>query len=176
MTPKLYQGGQPPPLPTFPAFNLARRVLAVRFMNVHEKGDTGLLEPDIDVGNDADFFAKVAIGNELLVERVIQNEKSFDNPWFVIAFADAAAASAAIRIDVYDEDGGAGGDDDHCDIHPDTNRRHISLTVAIANASLSGDASGLHDSPASALTFSGKKPDKDRAVVTFYVQSTAIGP
>ena len=176
LTPKLYQGGAPPATPPVPKYNLARRAIAVRVTEIKEKRDTSLLEPNIDVGNDADFYAVVNIGGLRFVERVIQNQRVFSEPWWIMHFVDASAATVATRIDVIDEDGVAAGDDDTCDVNPAAGTKHVQFNVQVSDANLSGDVNGVHDSAATAASLSGKKPDKDRAVISFFVQSRPVGP
>lgn len=169
---RLYQGGPPPAQPLAPRFSLDRRVVLLRFEEVRETRDTGVLEPNIDTGNDADFYARLQIDGRTYLERVIQNERRVANPWLVAGIVPASG-EASVRIEIWDEDGGVAGDDDRCDIHPRPGRSHLDLRVA-ADGALSGDATGRHDSAPTALEFAGAKPDKDRAAVRFQVQSIPL--
>jgi hypothetical protein len=174
LTPDLYLGGTAPALGSFPKYNLDRKVVRIHFVNAKEKGDEGILEPRIDVSGDADFFAKVKVAGIEYTERVIQERKTIDNPWSVIAIVDASLTDTAIRVDVLDEDFAASGDDDTCDVNPTEDKKHLDFKVRLADAELSGDVTGLHRDAASAVSSSGKKSDKDRAVVKFFVDVVDI--
>lgn len=175
LTPNLYHGGPPPTMPAFPSFNLNRRLATIRFANVKEKRDEGLLEPRIDVGENADFFATARIGNVDFVERVIQDQTSVESPWWFIAIVDPAVGrQVAVSVDVRDEDDFAAGGDDVCDINPIEGSYGLKFNVTLANASLTGDVQGTHRNAVSALTVAGKKPDQNRASVTFFVDVQAL--
>jgi hypothetical protein len=175
LTPNLYQGGPPPAIPAFPKFGLARRVVTIRFTLAKEKGDEGILEPRIDVGGNADFFAKAKIGSIDFVERVIQDKLSVENPWWFIALVDPAAGpQVPVNLNVLDEDDLATGGDDVCDINPAEGKQGLTFSVALGNAALTGDITGTHRNSASAITTAGGKPDKDRAHVSFFVDVQAV--
>ena len=171
LTPNLYQGGVPPATPAFPKFNLQRSLLTVRFLNVEEKGDEGLLEPRIDLGGNADFFARVTIDGVEYIERVIQDQKSFNDPWWVLAFVDSTKPNVALGVEVMDEDVFASGDDDTCDINPAVGKKRLDFTAQLSNAALAGDINGTHRDALNPVEIGGKKPDTDRAVIRFLVDS-----
>jgi hypothetical protein len=71
--------------------------------------------------------------------------------------------SVAICYRLFDEDGLARGEADHCDIHPDMGQRDVQLMYALSE--------GTRD-----VVSEGKKPDSDRATVSLRITTQALAP
>jgi len=130
----------------------------------------GLFELKIDPGGRADFFARITIAGQTFVEAMQLDRSDVSPAWTTIKFVpSSAAASVPIRYELWDEDGGVAGDDDHCDINPGRGARDLNFSFSVGTHGCAGDVTGVHDSPVTAVVSAGAKPDKDRAVVRFTV-------
>jgi hypothetical protein len=170
MSKGLYTAGPPATTPPDvpPLTSFAYRAVIVRTLSVKEKGDESLTELKVDPGGDADFYAKITVAGQTFVEAMQLDKSSFTPAWTTIKFIPATTASVAIKYELWDEDSGPAGDDDHADINPATGARDLNFTLSVTGRALSGDITGVHDSAASAVTSEGKKGDSDRAVVRFF--------
>lgn len=172
----LYAAGPPPSTPPdVPALSSsAYRAVLVRTLAVKEKGDESLTELKIDPGGDADFYAKVTVAGQTFVE-AMQLDKSSVNPaWTTIKFVPSTLTTVPIRYELWDEDGGAAGDDDQADINPAAGKRDLNFQLALADRTLSGDLTGVHDTVATAVTSEGRKSDSDRAVIRLFATVTDL--
>lgn len=156
-------------LPTVPHINVDERVVVVRTLQVAEKNDVGFFEQKIDPLGKADFYAKVTVDGQSFTEAMQLDRASVSPAWRIFKFIPAAASSTGVHYELWDEDGGMRGDDDHCDINPTAGKKDLDFTFSVANHMLTGDISGIHDRETNAVQSDGRKPDKDRAVVQLYV-------
>jgi hypothetical protein len=146
-------------------------VIILQTLQVKED-EVGFLEPKIDPGGSADFFAEITIADQTFVEAMQLNRSSVDPSWTSIKFVASGAASVPIVYRLWDEDGGVAGDDDHCDIKPGPGR-DLNFTFNVGSHDCGGDISGVHDTPASAKESKGSG-GSDRAIVRFFVTSLAV--
>lgn len=156
-------------IPNVPRISLNQRAIIVRTVRVAEKGDVGVFESKIDPGGQADFYGKVTVAGQSFVEAMQLDKASVSPAWTTIKFLPATTAQTPILYELWDEDGGTGGDDDHCDINPARGVRDLNWNFVVSSHNNTGNITGVHDSPASAVTSEGSKPDSDRAIVQFYV-------
>lgn len=161
--------------PAMPAMTHAFVAIMVRAIQISEL-PVGALEAKIDPGGKADFFAKVTIDGQLFTESTQLNSESSEPAWTSIAFAPVGQADVAIHYELWDKDGGAGGDDDQCDICSTVGKRSLDLSFRVGDEDLSGDLSGVHHTKANAAESSGKLPDNDRAKVTLVISKAALIP
>jgi hypothetical protein len=157
------------PVPSVANVNIQQRAVIVRTLQVSEKGDTGLFELNIDTDGPADFYARITIADSPSIEAMQLNRKDVEPAWTTIRFVDSGTASVTVQYELWDEDGGLAGGDDHCDINPAVGKRDLVFTYMLGSRQCTGDVQGVHDSPGNATTSEGAKPDKDRARVRFYV-------
>ena len=78
---------------------------------------TQLQNPDGD-GSDGDFYPRVDIAGAGVQTRVAVQDDDFRPDWRITQSVDLAAGVIPIRIELWDEDGGFAGGDDHTDISP----------------------------------------------------------
>lgn len=135
-----------------------------------------LLESKIDTGGKADFYSRVQIDGQLFTDSMQQDRASVSPAWRAFAFVPANQAQISIRYELWDEDGGTGGDDDQCDIFFKTGERAIVASMDLGNQSLSGDITGTHNTEATAFESGGKRPDKDRAKVKLVISKFSLLP
>jgi hypothetical protein len=153
----------PPPMPTVTHHFAA---IEVRTLSVDEL-PVGFFETKIDPGGKPDFYE--------FIESMQLDDASVSPAWNSIAFVSANQADVAIRYELWDEDGGTGGDDDECDIFFKTDERAIAVKMDLGTENLTGDFTGVHNTLASAVESSGASPDKDRAKVRIiYSKSTLL--
>lgn len=82
------------------------------------------LDPNIDYGSDADFYAKVRVADKwfstgtVVGEDDIWPQKVHPFHWFFPRWIAGRPDSVPVRIEVWDEDGGLNGPDDRVDITP----------------------------------------------------------
>jgi hypothetical protein len=163
-------------LPTVPRIDLDRKAILVRTLQVKEKDDVGTFELKIDSGGKADFYGKITVAGQTFVEAMQLNRSDVSPAWTTIKFVPTTVTSTPIRYELWDEDGGVSGDDDHCDINPTTGKLDLNFTYSVGNHLLAGDIAGVHDSISSAVQSEGRKSDKDRAVIRFYVTERNLNP
>lgn len=180
LTANLYKKDQKPAQPglgILRRYNKHRRAVIVRVTNIKETNDVGLLEPKIDPNGSADFYTEVTIGGQVYRERVMQNMKEANNPWWVIHFVDGSAANVPIKISVFDEDDtDAEGNikDDVVDINPAKGKADLQMLFGSSDGRLSGDVNGQFGTEQSVFISSGAKPDKNRAVISAYITQVPL--
>jgi hypothetical protein len=164
------------PVPVVPRLPLQHRAVIVRTLKVAETNDVGLFETKIDPLGKADFYANVTVAGQKFTE-AMQLDKSSVNPaWTTMRFVRNNITSVPILYQLWDEDGGVRGNDDHADINPKTKVRDLNFSLNVGTHALSGDLTGIHDSAATAVTSTGKKSDSDRATVELYVTEKPLNP
>lgn len=162
-------------LPTVPHINLDEIVIIVRTLQVGEKNDVGFFEQKIDPFGKADFYAKVTVNDQPFTEAMQLDRANVSPAWRIFKFIPASASSTVVHYELWDEDGGVRGDDDHCDINPMVGKKDLDFTFSVENHTLAGDISGIHVRETNAVQSDGRKPDKDRAVVQLYVTEQPLG-
>jgi hypothetical protein len=161
--------GEPPAIPRAQFDN---RAVIVRTTKVEEM-PVDFFETKIDTGGKADFYAKISISGQSFVEAMQTDRATVEPMWTSIGFI-SSDAPIAITYQLWDEDGGLAGGDDHCDIHPAKEKRDVTFQFNPATHQCTGDVSGIHDNQTSAATLEGTKPDKNRARVRFFVTARAL--
>ncbi len=157
-------------VPTVPKIALNQRAIIVRTPQVAEKNDVGTFELKIDSpGGKADFYGRITVGGQTFVEAMQLDKSSVSPAWTTIKFVPSTTSQVPIRYELWDEDGAVRSGDDHCDINPATGVRDLNFNFVVASHNNTGNITGVHDSPASAVTLDGRKPDSDRAIIQFYV-------
>lgn len=164
----------PPTLPSVPKIVLNQRAIIVRTLQVEEKDDVGIFESKIDTGGKADFYGKITVTGQTFVEAMQLDKSKVSTAWTTIKFVPFTTAQVPIHYELWDEDGGVAGDDDHCDINQTKGLRDLDFNFTVSNHNNTGNITGVHDSPATAVTSQGNKPDKDRAIVKFYVTERSL--
>jgi PKD repeat protein len=104
--------------------------------------DIGDLEP----GGKSDFYAVVTLNGIEYDEKpdlcYYNNDDDISPGWYFSSeWVDVAQGSVPVVIEIYDEDGGLRGDDDHADLQWGTGM-NLDLTVALSPCAVSGDISG----------------------------------
>jgi hypothetical protein len=100
----------------------------------------------------------------------MQIDRSSRTPdWMTIKFIPNTLATVPIEYQLWDEDGIGRGDDELVDINPSKNIRTLNFSLNVTNHNLSGDLTGVFDRETNPVNITGKKPDKDRGVLQFYV-------
>lgn len=158
-----------PPM-THPFFAVQVRTLGVEELPIRA------LEPRIDAGGKPDFFAKLEIDGQPFIESMQRDQAAVRTPWRSIAFVLSSQSEASIRYELWDEDGGASGDDDLCDIGAAGRESGLNLTFSLNTEALSGDIQGQHQTEATVFESAGEAPDKNRAKVRVSVSKAALNP
>lgn len=161
--------------PIMPAMSHPYVAVVVKTLEVTAM-PVGAFEPKIDPGGKPDFFAKITVDDQVFTESLQFNSESFSPSWTSIAFVPTSQATVAIRYELWDEDGGSGGEDDQCDIVSVEGENSLSLTFHAVDESLSGDLNGIHNTNASAAMSGGKAPDKDRVRIKLAVYQISLLP
>lgn len=170
----LEQNSSPGSPPSVPRVGLNRQAVIVRTLSAAEKDDVGLFEPKIDPLGKADFYAVIDVAGQRFTESMQKDKSSVDTAWTTIKFVPVGTGPVPIHYALWDEDGGLLGSDDHCDVHPGGGKRDLDMSFNPSNHALTGDVNGVFDGPNRVCTSSGAKPDKDRAVIRFYVTAAAL--
>ncbi|MBV9217460.1 MAG: hypothetical protein JO053_14935 [Acidobacteria bacterium] len=165
----LYSGALPPPMPDLPRFSLQRRAILVRTLKIKQQSDSGNLRSEIGKLAAPDYYARTRIGSQEFCSRTIQGSSESIDPWQEIYFAALDDVNVPIRISVWDEDDIDSAKDQATDINPVIGKNTLDLIFNTATGQISGDLSGNFNSPETAFTSSGEKPDKKRAAITAYV-------
>jgi hypothetical protein len=150
-----------------PKFTMDRKTVEVRTIAV-----SAIDNPDGFLGK-ADYYAVIDIAGQEFVEAMQFGRNSVEPAWLSIKFVPLDSANIAVRYRLLDEDGGLSGKDDIADINPVKEKTALEFNFAPATLNLSGDVSGIHSDPASAVVSKGSG-DKDRATVKFFVTSNPI--
>lgn len=171
-------------VPVVEPCRLNKIAVIVRTTHVAEKNDVGAFERRIDPLGKADFYARITISkgdaNKQTFVEAMQLDKSEVSPsWTSIRFVDArllqsGAPTVHVHYELWDEDGGLNGSDDHCDVNPASGKRDLDFDFDLRTHQCSGDVSGIHDSADTAVLSSGRKPDSNRAVVTLWITARPV--
>jgi hypothetical protein len=164
-------GSAPPTssVPDVPHVPLRKRAVNVRTTQVWEKDDVGFFESKIDPSGKADFYAKLWVADQPFVEAMQIDRAQVAPAWTSLRILADDVPQVAVHYELWDEDGNALGNDDHCDINPIRGKSNLDFTFDVGTHSLSGDLSGVHDSPRILARTEGRKSDSDRAGVELYV-------
>jgi hypothetical protein len=171
-------GNSPPTtaVPTIARLPLNHRAVVLRTLKVAEKDDVGFFETKIDPLGKADFYAQITVAGQTFTEAMQLDRSTVTPAWTTMKFVRNTLALVPIRYQLWDEDGGARGDDDPVDINPRTGVRDLNFSLAVSNHSLFGDLAGVHDSGSNPVDTAGKKSDSDRGVLQFYVTERPLNP
>lgn len=120
-------------------------------------------------GGDPDFYAVVNIDGEEFDNKVnsIEDDNDISPNWQFFILVDSARTNVPLTIDIYDEDGGLRGDDDHVDIDPHSGRT-LELSVNLDPCAVSGDVISNCD-----VTIVSAGAQSDRAEIRFKIE---VGP
>lgn len=93
-------------------------------------------------GEDADFYPRVSIdGSAWMTRPTIDDQDDIRPNWEFSADIDASRVSVPVVIEVWDEDGGLRGDDDHVDL-TQAGGDNLELTVNLAPCMVTGNLPG----------------------------------
>jgi hypothetical protein len=154
----LYSQILAPALPQLSRFSLRRRAIVVRTTSISALNVFSPFDR-IDPNGKADFYAVFQVGEQTYRDRVIQGADDVSGPWHVIHFVDELTQTIPLNISVWDEDEGEPGSgfkDDEIDINPQTNKYGIDLIISASE-------------PRKTYSFTGAKPDRNRASIEFTV-------
>lgn len=97
----------------------------------------------LDVGGRADFFPRVNIDGHRRAGNTREDDNHPTQDWeFSRSGIDPAAGPVSIEIELYDEDGGFRGRNDHVDITEGPGR-NLDLRLDAVNCEISGDVTGI---------------------------------
>jgi len=160
-------------IPSAARSTVDRRVVIIRTLSVKER-EVGFFEQKIDPGGQADFYAKITVAGQTFIEAMQLDRASLTPSWTTLKFVHRFGLPLKIRYELWDEDGGLGGDDDHCDINPKENARDLNFSYVLGSHACSGDVKGVHDSAGNAYVSAGAKPDSDRAEIKFFITTQSV--
>lgn len=153
------------PVPDIRSVLMDKKAVIVRSLSVKED-DTRFFERAIDPGGEPDFYASITIAGQRFIEAMQLERASIRPSWTSIKFVDSSETTIPIQYELWDEDGGTGGDDDLCDIYPGTGYT-LDFSLNTDSLSLSGDVQGIHNSAETVVISKGNA--SDRAEVSFFV-------
>jgi hypothetical protein len=166
-------GLPPSPLPIVSKLApLNQKAIIVRTLQAKEDS-VGFFEVKIDPGGKADFYGKITVAGQTFVEAMQLDKADVSPAWTTIKFLPSTTTQVSNHYELWDEDGGVSGDDDHCDINSAKNKRDLNWNFSVSSHNNTGDITGVHDSPAKAVTSKGSG-DSDRAIVKLYVTERSL--
>ena len=165
----LYENIIPPPMPQMSKFSLRRTAVIVKTTLIKERADGGILQTAVSKIGAPDFYSRITIGQQEFWGRTMQGSRESADPWFEIYFSDSDDLVIPIKLSVWDEDNIDSAKDTPFDINQLTGKSTLDLVFSPASGLTSGDVSGKFDTPETAFTSSGEKPDKNRATIKAFV-------
>ncbi len=154
----------PAAVPAVPHVRLDRRAVLVRTLHL-DRIDKGLISP-------TNFYAKVTVNGEQFVEAMQMHEDHPTTNWMTIQLVPATLSSVPLHYELWNE-GGAIASEFLYDVNPQAHKCPLDVGINCLNSSLTGDLTGLHNSPATAVVCSGAG-DNDRAVANVYITMAAL--
>jgi hypothetical protein len=120
----------------------------------------------------ADMYAKISIGNQLFVEAMQLNQKYIQPAWTTIKFVEATDVVMPVHYELWDEDEGLTGGDDHLDIRPGSSK-NLDFVYNLNTHQISDvGINGIYDKPSQLFTSRGT--DKNRAELQFYITTKTL--
>jgi hypothetical protein len=174
-------------IPNISKLNPNQRAIVLKTVSAAEKGDLGTVEPRIDPGGEADFYAKITIAGQTFTEAMQLDKALINPPWTTIKFVPNTVAQIPITYQLWDEDQGPfrfQTEDDIIDINPIGGVRDLNFSFGVTSHNLAGDLFGVHDSVANQVNTRGAdvsrlfEPyrDTDRGILEFYVTERSLTP
>jgi hypothetical protein len=163
----LYEKRRDTALPEMEPFDLDRNALLVRMTNVKLIRNSNLWGRVSR--NGSDYYSRMMIGEQEFWGRTLQSIRQADDPWYEIFFADGSLEEVPILISLWDEDSIDPTEDEHVDINPAPGKYDLKMIFRLSDGLLSGDLSGIFDSPKRSFRSEGAKPENDRAGIQGYV-------
>ena len=166
--------------PAMPAVRLARRAVEVRTLRAAmtdgspDAPHVPLISGLVGLLDDADLFGVVTIAGQSYTEATQQGSNDIRPPWLSVGFVPDTTRKVAVRYELFDEDGGWGGENDTIDVNPAKRRVSAAFQLDVRSHALSGDLSGVHDTEQRAAALRGDGGDPDPAVVKLYVTERAL--
>ena len=114
----------------------------------------------------ADYYSKVNIGGQSFATNYVDDDDDISPNWTFTAAVSTTPIEVPIKIEIWDSDGGARGDDDHCDINGASGKKDLNLKLNLNTLKISGDLSGN----AGALLYSVGGGDSDRTKIWFTIE------
>lgn len=171
LTPNLYSDEPSPALPKISPFDDKRRVVLVRTTRFEEIRQGG---GRIDSTGKADLYSVVQVGDQQYIDRTLRRQRSYDDPWLTLHFADANETEIVVLISVWDEDPANPFDEDQCDINPVAGKKDLSFRLRFDDDLLSGDVDGCHNSAETSFEVSGQAPDRYRVLFRGFVATQEL--
>jgi hypothetical protein len=148
-------------VPVIPQLNFTQRIVAVRITRAESN--------NVDVSN-PDLFTKVTVNGKVFVDTTQQDEQEVNPYWRTYAFVSEQTSVVDIQIELLDEDSSG---DDVLDLTDDDSRKELRFTYNLDTDELSGDVSGVHNSPETSVEVAGD--DDDEGTLVFYVTTYNLG-
>ncbi|THF86639.1 hypothetical protein E7T09_11130 [Deinococcus sp. KSM4-11] len=162
----------PPPAPPPAVTRLALNRRAV-FLRTVAARDLNSADGVFGVGGHADLYARIRVQNQEFIEAMQLDRDSIRPAWTTIRFIDPDIPTVSVHYELWDEDGGLHGADDHLDIHPDGRFRDLDVLFNVNTHQTSGiGIEGIFDSDARLLTVQGTA--LNRAQLQMFMTSKAL--
>jgi hypothetical protein len=111
--------------------------VSVKVMRVAQR--VNLDKGDLFTRDDADFYAKVKIGQNMIARSPNHSDDDGHPGWEFTR--SSSGRYVPIRIELWDDDGGLEEKDDHVDINPYGNKKDLDLVLDTATGAITGDLS-----------------------------------
>jgi len=112
--------------------------VSVKVLRVAQR--VNLDKGDLFTRDDADFYAKVSIGQSGMMRSPNHSDDDGHPGWEFTR--SASGRYVGIRIELWDDDGGLEEKDDHVDINPMGNKKDLDLVLDTVTGNISGDVNG----------------------------------
>ncbi len=160
---------QPPsPAPQIAIYPIKKSAVFLKTVSVKDLDGIDPLPTD-----DADFYAKIGINNQIFIESTQNGRDSLTPPWITMKFVDAGTPFVAVHYELWDEDTTSG--DDHLDIEPRKGVTNLDFLYNLNTRRSNGiGIDGVLDNPSSLLVSRGTPGD--HAEVKIYITTRTLGP
>jgi hypothetical protein len=147
----------PPVVPGYATAAWDVQPVSVKTIGVHSLSS-------LDWNSQADFYAQLTIAGQPFYEATQDNfDTIYPNNWISMKFVPWSSKSAHVTYILKDEDGGLNGGDDTCDINPAPYDYGFACNIDLMSGLLTGDVTGLHDTPATSILRTGQSGATNRA-------------
>jgi hypothetical protein len=155
------------PVPSVAFMPMNKKAIFLKTVSVRD-----LNRADRAPSGDADMYAKISIGNQLFVEAMQLNKKYVEPAWTTIKFVEDTNVVMPVHYELWDEDGGITGGDDHLDIRPGSSK-NLDFVYNLNTHQISDvGIKGIYDKPSQLFTSRGT--DKNRAELQFYITTKTL--
>lgn len=158
------------PTPNVPKIEMKSKLVVLRTKYVEEL-PTAFFETRADVGGDPDYYPLVSLHKWRHRDSTIQDRSSYSPGWTALEFVPATLEKIAVKYALFDEDS---TDSEACDINPTRGKYHLDFEFNTTTHEMTGDLSGVHDTPDTAVESKGAAKDKNRAKVQLYMYTAKV--